>query len=31
MRGSAECYTIRYDVWNRDSPTFAEIVALGDD
>lgn len=27
QRGSAEPYTVSYDVWNyRDSPTFAQIV-----
>jgi hypothetical protein len=31
MRGSAERYTVTYDVWNhRDSPIFAEIVMLDD-
>jgi hypothetical protein len=31
MRGSPECYTISYDVWNyRHSLSFAEIIALGE-
>ena len=31
QRGSAERYTVSYDVWNyRDSPSFAQIILTGE-